>query len=273
MKRAIALLISATFFVGVLVLGVVPTVQAEPICSLATLHGTYGFSTTWFTQGIGAAAATVASRPAAQIGIFIADGAGGLAGSGESTQSNNGVIFSFHFPLIGTYTVNPNCTGSIAFPDGEAANFVIIAEGREVLAVETSNPFFPGMVGASVGIKMDDRTCSLASLNGAYGVKQRGFFQGTGTTAATVASLPSTHVGIFTADGTGGLSAEFTNSDNGTISFRTDTGTYTVNPDCTGSITSASGETFSFVIVDEGKEVFGIGTRPGRVTTFVAIRQ
>jgi hypothetical protein len=54
----------------------------------------------------------------------------------------------------------------------------------------------------------------------------------------------------------------------------TDTGTYTVNSDCTGS--SVIGvRTFDFVIIDNGQEILQIATlaQPRRVVTWVLQRQ
>jgi len=46
------------------------------------------------------------------------------------------------------------------------------------------------------------------------------------------------------------------------------TGTYTVNPDCTGSATSTNGNAdFSFVIVRGGAEFMGVATNPGDTWT------
>jgi hypothetical protein len=272
MKRAIALLILATLFIGMLVLGVVSKMQAQPACSLASLNGSYGFSGIAFVQGTGAPAAIVASFPSAAVGIITFDGAGGF--SQESpTQSQNGTIFpsGFFGTFTGTYTVNPNCTGSAADAAGETFGFVIAAEGRELRATITANPFFPGFLGNFVGIRMDNRTCSVASLNGSYGFSGSGFFQGTGAAAATFASRPRAAVGIVTFDGAGGASVELTGSVNGTVQSVTDTGTYAVNSNCTGSI-SVPVAIGDFVIVAEGKTILAISTVPGEVVTIVGIR-
>ena len=66
------------------------------------------------------------------------------------------------------------------------------------------------------------------------------------------------------ADGQGGVSGAETASSNGEIFQRTYTGTYKVNPDCTGSEVSIDnfGKTVKcdFVIVTGGKEVQVIET-------------
>src|SRR5437667_377300 len=114
--------------------------------------------------------------------------------------------------------------------------------------------------------------CSLASFRGAYGVLVAGFFQQAGT---TVASLPNTTIGLLTADGAGGFSGtSFTGSFNGTIQpAATVAGTYTVNPDCTGSLfaTGSNGGTINFVIVARGSQLLAISTVAGSVESSIAI--
>ena len=282
MKRNLLLLISATLFAGMLVLGVVPKTQGQPECSLASLNGNYGFSGTGFVQGTGVAAATVASFPNAAVGILTFDGAGGF--SLESpTQSQNGTIFprGVFGTMTGTYTVNPNCTGSAAIQttngqlqNGGTLSFVIAAKGTELLATFTANPFFPGFVANFVLIRMDDQTCSVASLNGSYGFIASGFFQGTGAAAASLASRPSAAAGIVTFDGAGGFSVEFTNNSNGIVFSVTGTATYAVNSDCTGFTTAVSSTAgpVDFVILAGGKKILAISTSPGSVATLVATR-
>lgn len=120
--------------------------------------------------------------------------------------------------------------------------------------------------------------CSLASLQGSYGILVTGFSQPTGT---TVASLPNAMVGVFTADGRGSItSGTFTSSFNGTIQFppptQTLTATYTVKPDCTGTLIASgpNGGSVNFVIVARGSQVLfiSLGNGPGPVQSGVGIR-
>src|SRR5215472_5178190 len=70
-------------------------------------------------------------------------------------------------------------------------------------------------------------SCTSASFQGAFG------YTFTGLTG--VNALPFAAVGRLVADGQGNVSGVETQSDNGVISRRNYTGTYNVNPDCTGS--------------------------------------
>jgi hypothetical protein len=70
---------------------------------------------------------------------------------------------------------------------------------------------------------------------------------------------PVSFVGEITYDGKGNLVNPFTVSFNGVISRLVAIGTYTVNGDCTGSV-SASGGHYDFVVNPDGSKVNFIET-------------
>ena len=74
-------------------------------------------------------------------------------------------------------------------------------------------------------------------------------------------------MGVLAFDGAGTLSVSFTDVQQGVASTETDGGTYTVNPDCTGSVSlttgPGAGATFNTVIIGGGAEAFGINTATG----------
>lgn len=70
--------------------------------------------------------------------------------------------------------------------------------------------------------------CSLARAAGTYGVSDTGTIVGIGPIAV---------VSLATFDARGNISGKSTLSENGDISHRTASGTYTVNDDCTGTTT------------------------------------
>lgn len=83
-------------------------------------------------------------------------------------------------------------------------------------------------------------------------------------------------VGQLTADGNGSLAGSETQSNNGTIvTGVTEAGTYTVNPDCSGSgsatLTLNKGDTatrhFNFEILHNSEEFVAIVTDTGRIET------
>jgi len=105
-------------------------------CSIATLRGAFGFT----FSGTVRTATGVSQRGG--IGRFEIDGQGNIAGA--ITSNADGVVL--HRPLVATYTVDADCTGTIAvdFLDaiGGHATFdmVIDDDGREFRTVSTPPP-------------------------------------------------------------------------------------------------------------------------------------
>lgn len=112
------------------------------------------------------------------------------------------------------------------------------------------------------------KECTLATRQGDFGFSANGNLGGVG---------PSAAVGRYTADGSGNFAGSFTESANGVIARLTFTGTYTVNPDCTGTetINVESGLTLhnDAAIVEGGREIQAINTDPGNVLLFHSQRQ
>jgi hypothetical protein len=119
----------------------------------------------------------------------------------------------------------------------------------------------------------DDKGCSNATLQGTYA------YTSTGTiTSPPDLAGPIAEVGAETFDGKGGTAATATLSSDGTILQLTITGTYLVNPDCTGTMTLQVVSPFQatidvFFVVDNGGDEFqGMETDSGFVITRVARR-
>jgi hypothetical protein len=135
MKRVATLIIFTSILVGgrvfTLRLISIPKVQAQDACTIATFQGAFGYTFTGLT-GFNA-------LPFASVGRLVADGQGNLAGA--ETDSSNGDIFQRTY--TGTYKVNADCTGSEVTIDNFGktvrCNFVIVAGGREIQAIETDN--------------------------------------------------------------------------------------------------------------------------------------
>jgi len=103
--------------------------------------------------------------------------------------------------------------------------------------------------------------CNLETIKGGYGFLNKGLAFG----------INFAGVGAMTLDGTGNLSGHGFTSFGGAISNDTFTGSYTVNADCTGTLSVTFPTMFtvtsSMAISDNGKEVFLIFTVPGEVGT------
>jgi hypothetical protein len=127
--------------------------------------------------------------------------------------------------------------------------------------------------------KADDKGCSNLSLQGTFAYTGTGFV----VTPAVIAG-PFAEVGTQTFDGTGGTTTTFTASQNGNIFQTTFTGTYTMNADCTGTITLIAPPppppapqapitiTLFFVIDYNLSEFHAIETLPGAVVTRIGRR-
>ena len=122
----------------------------------------------------------------------------------------------------------------------------------------------------------DARECSKTTLHGSFG------YTSTGTLLETFVpppfAGPFAEVGRQTFDGKGSTKAIVTFSANGNISSDVAfEGTYSVNPDCTGSMTlsnpSLGAIHANFVIDDEGRELRTISTDSGVVESRVYKKQ
>jgi hypothetical protein len=122
----------------------------------------------------------------------------------------------------------------------------------------------------------EHRECSNATLRGSYG------YTAEGTLLPTIAPPPSAgpfaEIGRQTFDGRGNTEATATASANGNIVELTIAGTYTVNSDCTGSMTfdvSPLGikGNVKLVIDDDGGEIRTVDTDAGTIETRVYRKQ
>lgn len=95
------------------------------------------------------------------------------------------------------------------------------------------------------------KSCSNGTLSGVYGALIRG----------TSNSLPFAALDIVTADGNGNFSGTATVAYNGAISQNVPlSATYSINSDCSGTVSFSSGATQSLVITSDGEEVQFIRT-------------
>jgi hypothetical protein len=123
---------------------------------------------------------------------------------------------------------------------------------------------------ASLKVHADNRGCSVASLKGTYAFRRTG--------VNNVVGGPIAEIGIafYGGDGTRGPIRN-TRSTSGEIRPWTDqpgtNGTYTVDPDCTGSYFDADGtHSNNVVVVDGGKRFFVLSEAQGTTVTEEGIR-
>lgn len=128
-------------------------------------------------------------------------------------------------------------------------------------------------LGLGAVAKASDKGCSNASLKGSFADKDTGFI-----TAPPAIAGPFAGVSVETFDGNGGFTATGLASINGNIVASTGKGTYTVNPDCTGTITAVISPlgitTHTFFVIDDSlSEIQMVVTDAGTAVTCVARRQ
>ncbi len=240
-----------------LALGCAPSASAQqdsdqppsdnPQCTDENLQGRYGYTMSGWLVGL---VPVVGLVPAAAVGVLTFDGEGIL--NAQDTSNNNGALSSR--AGAGIYGVNANCTGSATVAGGFAGltfDFMIIpgTHGSEFSLIVTNS----GTVETGVGQRIPDEQCTAATVQGTYRLAANGYLLGTG-------SGPTASVGIRIVDGAGNLSGDDTVSTNGMIQPRVVTATYAVNLDCTGTQTWTDGQTFNWVIVAGGTQVFFIRT-------------
>jgi hypothetical protein len=139
MRRTIAPATLVILFATVFVAGFLPKAKAgtdREECSQASLHGSFGFTST----------GTLLALPPGLAGAFAEIGRQTFDGRGNTdataTLSANGHIN--HVTFEGTYEVNADCTGSMTLvvsPLGVTVplDFVIDDDGTELRAITTGN--------------------------------------------------------------------------------------------------------------------------------------
>lgn len=132
--------------------------------------------------------------------------------------------------------------------------YFLLATGFALLAT------FAHIPGASVNVHADGRVCSVASLKGTYA------FHRTGTN--NIVGGPIAQIGINVEDGEGRINLiRTTRSNNGDIEDWTDhvePGSYTVDPDCTGTFLNKSQ---NLIVLDGGKRYLLLSVAPGTTVT------
>jgi hypothetical protein len=148
-----------------------------------------------------------------------------------------------------------------------ALGILVVAAAVAAVQVRFSSGALP-RVHAQERAREDEReSCSLETLKGGYGLTFTGLVTSGPVPAPITAFIPVAGVGAMTFDGNGNLSLSETVSFGGSVTPLITTGTYTVNPDCTGSLQAVNAADVNFVIVQHGKEILAVNTDQGHVAT------
>ncbi len=227
-------------------------------CSPSTLTGAYGFIHDGTVFGSG--------THLAEVGVARFDGKGHWAHN--ATLMRNGEIQRIS-TRDGTYTINPDCTGSAELRGSQVFTFDFVAMngGSEMMQIATRTDRI-----VTWEMKRQDLDrCSNATILGQYAVLLTGF---------DLKGNPRAGVGVVTFDGKGAWTLKQTEVYLGgpVLHINNPKGTYSVNADCTASA-SLVGTPFgtvnwALVIVRNGEEIFEIRTTPPRgAVTWVLKRQ
>jgi hypothetical protein len=241
-----------TLFLGFVLLAMacvsVETAMAAT-CSKPTLRGSYGAVLSGVSDGI-----VLDSG-----GLIVADGEGNLSGSW--TANANGTVQT-NVPFTGTYNVGATCTGeaTLIFSSGTAQLNIVVDSANQWQLIETDS----GTTQSGYALSVGTSACSNSSIKGTWSWLQMN--------AYLVGFGPGAFLGVTKLSGTGSLTGSaITQSIDGEIlTGLTAKGTYTVNTDCTGTVTVNVPGQISFpiaiVIVSNGHEILGIGMLPTGVS-------
>jgi hypothetical protein len=247
------------FLLSVTLFSVAPRSNAQTVnhtCTNASIAGTYGYSVSGLLVSNGFA-------PFVAAGTLTSDGNGNLTAKDSATT---GTVVAR--TLTGTYTVNTDCTGSVALTDNLAnsAQYNVIIAGDSIQFMETDT----GTIIAGEA-KRRRTVCTVQDINGSYDFAVTGWYFPNGSLA------PTADTGKLSANGAGTLSLTDALSQAGTVTSRTISGTYAVNADCTGLATfndpTLGPSHANFTVVAPGGEIQFIQTDPGVVVSGSASHQ
>lgn len=117
--------------------------------------------------------------------------------------------------------------------------------------------------------------CSNATLTGTYALMWSGF---TTKKAPAGNEVPWAGAGQIAFDGAGNITSTYSTAIDGTIyTSQAAAGTYSVSPDCNGTLTFTSGDaggvTANLVVASGGAEAFGVITNTGDTVSVDLKRQ
>jgi uncharacterized protein (TIGR03437 family) len=199
-------------------------------CNAASLTGPYEF------QLAGRLISTAGNivKLTQSNGVATFDGVGKATFTITSNTVNTTTSFGTPQVYSGTYTLQSNCQGSISITSGDTAAFNVVAYSVNA-TTQVARVF--ALIGTDATYAYNGTgnaqpaACSLNTLSGGW------TFSGNGNSLNGAAVTGIVDMGgVFTFDGLGNLTANWNTSSNTTSSSVTATGTYTVSPNCLGTI-------------------------------------
>jgi len=205
--------------------------------------------------------------PTTRLGRVEVDGNGGA--KVHAITSLNGFILEEDY--VGPYVVKPDCTAdvilNIPFPGVGIIPFQfkgVFSENLQQLDIMLVNP--PGST-VSLTLRQQNRAnCASNDLRGGYAVNMRG------STGLPLSPTLFTRLGRVEFNGTGGFSAETSTSSGGIIAPDNFSGTYSVNPSCSVTM-SYAGNIWSGVLLNNSSEANVMLTSPGGTTVSGSLKK
>ncbi len=159
------------------------------------------------------------------VGRYYFDGNGNIVGRGTGNSSQ---------AIIGAYSVNTDCTGTMNLQTGETFYTILSTDGADVLFVQSN----AGQGGAVGRLTRGAAMCLASSVVQTFGFS---FFGAqaipAGSGAAAAANSPgsfgpSSGIGSITLDGQGGFTLKQWTYSNAGFKQMSSTGSYTIGSDC-----------------------------------------
>src|SRR5215475_4102866 len=273
-RRAFVVMRVAMGFASTVVLSLTAGAYAKDgnECTEGSLKGSFGYA----LEGLRfpSPPSPVGVELVGAAGLLIFDGAGSLTAQDTLHTASGSTGAIGRRTGTGTYTVDPNCTGSGEIGGdygGLSFHFAIFNHGREFAFMVTN----PGTDQVGVAMTTGDEECTLASYKGTYANVRFHDYR------APFFSSINAGLEFGIVDGKGNISfPPVVQSLNGVFSHPTASGTYTVTPNCiyTQDFVIVNGATSrrvfrEGVIVDSGNQVWGIGTTPtNRLVGFARLK-
>jgi len=195
---------------------------------------------------------------AAGYALLYFDGAGNLFGN--SATSLDGAWSEG--PVTGTYAVTDDCHLTLAVTDASAAiqhfDGVIYGQGGGAVVLQTDQG-----VGVSGTVLPARSSCQISDISGSFGFR---------ATGSVVAGGPLSSIGVVTFDGQGNAASAESRFDGNGYSQVASTGTLSVNPDCSVTLSLASNAdgtltNYRGVIVNSLKQLVLVRSDDGTAVT------
>ena len=211
------------------------------------------------------------SKPETLVGVFNFDGNGNVSIS-SFTDNNGGTVTTG--TGTGTYSMKSKGTGSIkaSLSNGDSGTFSIVLDangkGFQLILTRCANGCGSGVL-SGTAVASGGSSFSNASLKGKYEFLTVRWPSGQNPDSNNV-------IGILNFDGAGAVTASATQDDAGNVQTITASGTYSVSPDGSGTMTLTDKQgsiAFAFAINSAGKGSQIIGTTNDEVQSGTTTRQ